>query len=164
MVGRSCLRPCCTAGILVPPAPPQGRAGVYPSLLGSGHPLAHQARGSCLVRGVHSSQSHTASKRMVSGGKKLGAFLECMKCETHGSHCLGKRKGLVPHKWPHREDRPDALQPGHGAKAFTMPGGRESIHRAQDLQAGLRAACEHPWETLSCPALGSLWHCRRVCQ
>lgn len=33
-----------------------------------------QAQASCLVYGVHSSQSHVASKRMVSGGKEeLGA-------------------------------------------------------------------------------------------
>lgn len=137
MVGRSCLRPCCTAGILVPPAPPQGRAGVYLPIWVQDSPLAHQAGGSCLVRGVYSSQSHIASKTMVSGGKEeLGAFLERVKCETQGSHCLRKRKGLTPHKRPH-QDRPDAPQPEHREKAFTMPGGRESIHRAQDLQAGL---------------------------
>lgn len=58
------------------PTPPlQGWAGVCLSLLGSRHPsLPRQAQASCLVHGLHSSQSHAASKRMVSGKEEeLGA-------------------------------------------------------------------------------------------
>jgi len=77
------------------------------------------------------------------------------------SLCLGKGKGPTPQKWPH-QDRPDTPQPGHWEKAFIMPGGREPIHRAQDLQGGLRGGCERSRETPGCPMPGSLWHCRRA--
>lgn len=64
-----------------------------------------------------------------------------------------------------QEGRPDTTEMAtRGKQTHHRPGigGRESIHRAQDLHRGLRAGCVHARVTPGCTTPGALWHCEHI--
>lgn len=64
-----------------------------------------------------------------------------------------------------QEGRPDTTEMAtRGKQTHHRPGtgGRESIHRAQDLHRGLRAGCVHSRLTPGCTTPGAPWHCEHI--
>lgn len=136
MVGRSCLRPHCTAGMLIPHHHPKsGLRCASPFWVRDTLPCSarHETAAWYMVS--------TAAETMLQG---KGRFQEERRAgnlwarfELNQSLCLARQKAQF-----HRNSciwRTDPIQQhlGMGKKAFFVPGEKEPTHRAQNLQVGL---------------------------
>lgn len=154
MMVRFCLRPGCTAGILIYHHHP--KAG-----LGLASPFWVQGTPPCPTRHEPAVwyMVSTAAEAML---QAKGWFQEIRRSWEPLREMQDRPKPLLG-----EQERPDttemaALGQTQCTTAFIMPEGREPIHRAQDLQGGLQGGCEHSRETPGYPTLESLWHCRRA--
>lgn len=123
MVGRSCLRPHCTAGMLIPHHHPKPGLKRAP-------PFWVQDAPPCSAR------HETAAWHMVSTAAEImlqakGKFQEEKRrweplgeIQDKPKPLPGKTKGPVPQEQLHLEDRPNTTAPGHGEKGLFCAWGK----------------------------------------
>lgn len=150
--GRPWPRSRCTARILMPSSipPPKGFASPF---LVQGTPSSHARH---QPAALHAASTAAEATLQAEGWPREG--------RTEPGAPGGKmRDTLKPLSG--QEGRPDTTEMAtRGKQTHHRPGtgGRESIHRAQDLHRGLRAGCVHSRLTPGCTTPGAPWHCEHI--